>query len=186
MIYIHLQADGIPGRWLRAWPTLQSIATPVRVKNQRTATPSTTEQIRSRDAGPAHISLMGNEEPSNLQQYTKWLFPWMLPFQRRNKRGRKIANLHSAQQTAGQSPEAPQSGTTSPTTSTGGKIMIRKARQMGLLQTSKKPPTETYYQHIAAYRCKNKLHISKSKLHNLQKKKNCDITGVDKEIVVPT
>ncbi len=98
--YIHLQADGIPGRWWRAWPTLQSIATPVRVKNQRTATPSTTEQIRSRDAGPAHISLMGNEEPSILQQYTKWLFPWMLPFQRRNNRGRKIANLHSAQQTA--------------------------------------------------------------------------------------
>ncbi|CAM6017647.1 unnamed protein product [Sphagnum balticum] len=54
---IYMQADGIPGRWWRAWPTLQSTATPVRVKNQRTATPSTTEQIRSRDAGPAHISI---------------------------------------------------------------------------------------------------------------------------------
>jgi hypothetical protein len=96
----NLQADGIPGRWWWAWPTLQSIATPVRVNNQRTATPSSKEQIRSRDAGVAHNSLMGDEEPSTSQQYTKWLFPWMLPFQRRNNRGRKIADLHSAQQTA--------------------------------------------------------------------------------------
>jgi hypothetical protein len=99
-MYIYMQADGTPGRWWRAWPTLQSTATPVRVKNQRTATASTTEQIRSRDAGPAHISFMGDEEPSTLQQYTKWLFPWMLPIQRPNNRGRKIADLRSAQQTA--------------------------------------------------------------------------------------
>jgi len=97
---IYMQADGIPGRWWRAWPTLKSTATPVRVKNQRKATASTNEQIRSPDARPAHISLMGDEEPSTLQQYTKWLLPWMLPFQRRNNRGRKIADLQSAQQTA--------------------------------------------------------------------------------------
>ncbi len=95
-----MQADGMAGRWWRAWSTLKSTATPVRVKNQRKATASTTEQIRSRHARPAHISLMGDEEASTLQQYTKWLLPWMLPFQRRNNRGRKIADLHSAQQTA--------------------------------------------------------------------------------------